>query len=137
MKTHWFIIANQTGAKIFLREGREKLTPVQNLENPLGGERSRDLHRKKTGVSSYSPHEDALVQFAREIDEFLQKSLYQQSFSHLTIVAEPHFLGKLKSAMTGKVLESVVEWIEKDLSKVSEHDLPGALDLKNNVEPVR
>jgi hypothetical protein len=35
-------------------------------------------------------------------------------------VAEPHFLGKIKAAMSPKVMESVFTWVEKDLGTSKE-----------------
>ena len=153
MSEHWFVIANQIETKILARTGLEKLDHVKELLNPVGKERNRDLHGKTPGVSvrsgphgagithmegeKMSPHEEAAVVFAKQIDDFLDLSRKNNHFKFLTVVAEPHFLGKIRSAMNPHVLKTVVDWIEKDLSGASERDLPEVLNLKNSPEPIQ
>ena len=105
----------------------------------MGRERKRALIRKqagrgvksmgRTGVVRYSqtkrhdPHEAAAIQFAKNVAKFLKKERQQKHFDTLTVVAEPHFLGKLKLAMSLELKKTVHEWIRKDLQKTPQSQL--------------
>lgn len=152
MGLHWYIIANQTNAKIMQRRGLTGLSLIASLENPLGKERARNLRRKKPGVglrsgghgtvfrytesSGENPRDEASEQFARKVAFYLKKGKEERSYDFLSIAAEPRFLGKMRGALDPRVSKSVVEWIESDFSKISDRELPEALDLENRVEPI-
>ncbi len=144
MNGHWYVIASQLRVKVFTQDlESKKLKLLKTLENPLGRERSRNLHGKKPGISitsfsgvhnvesgGLSPHEQAAVQFSREVAEYLGRTSENKDFVSLTVAAEPHFLGKLKASMEAKIKEKVTEWIEKDYQKLPDQDLPEVLNLK-------
>jgi hypothetical protein len=87
-------------------------------------------HHRHTAAARISPHEEAAIQFAGQVAHFLEAKKTQKKFEILTIAAEPPFLGKLKSAMTPKLLGAVVSWIDKDLLNVPYLRLPKFLKLK-------
>jgi protein required for attachment to host cells len=153
MNGYWFIVASQIDARVFTEVKENKFRLVKSFSNPLGRERNRVLRRKKPGmgmrssghssshrqtrVGKHDPHDEVATQFARKIINFLEQAFIKKDFRSLTIVAEPRFLGKLKSAMTPKIKKTVKNWVEKDLEKISAHDLPQIPKIKEvRSEPV-
>lgn len=141
---HWIVVSNQKEAKIFVKTNeRQRLKLLEVLVNPLSGEKRSALIRKQAGRGvksigricsiSYSepkrhdPLEEASIQFAKQFADFLQKEKFKNRFSSVTIVAEPRFLGKLRSVMSSKLKASVVEWIRKDLQKTPKAMLADSL----------
>lgn len=112
---------------------RRRLQQIQQLENPLGRERNRAMRRGPPGMAVRSagrsaqvhyglgtgqdPHEVAATDFARKISKHLEKEQNQHKFESLTIAAEPHFLGKIRSVMSEKLKNHVTQWLNKDLQK--------------------
>jgi len=152
MNGHWYVLASQLKAKVFTQNRDDKkLKLLKTLDNPLGRERSRNLHRKKPGIGiksfSYgggfhnieagglSPHEQAAVQFSRKIAQYLERTGGKKDFTSLTVAAEPHFLGKLKTAMKSEIKKKVTDWIEKDFQKLPDHKLSSVLKLAKEVRP--
>ncbi|MGE3757206.1 MAG: host attachment protein, partial [Pseudobdellovibrionaceae bacterium] len=140
MLEHWFIIASQKTVRILIEvQGSNKFKQIKVLDNPLGRERNRALIRKQAGrgiksmgrvatvyysqTKRHDPHEEAALQFSREIAKFLEVEKQKKSVGSLTIVAEPHFLGKIKNSLSPDVKKIVVGWIKKDLQKKSQEDL--------------
>ena len=140
MATHWFVVANQKQAKIFI-ENREThhLQFFQSLKNPLGDETRRSLIRKESGQGlksvgtrsavrytegkRHDPVEMASLQFARSICDYLRGEKMKNSFLSLTMIAEPHFMGKLRAQMPSALQEHVVDWVNKDLLKTPQDKL--------------
>ncbi len=147
MLGHWFVVASQKTVKVFTETpqgGNLKLLKL--LDNPLGREKKSALIRKQagSGIKSngrlgavhyseskrHDPHDQAALQFAREVVQFLDGERLHRNFETLTVVAEPHFLGKLKAKMKSKTEASVIDWIKKDLQKIPVNKLPEILKLK-------
>ena len=133
MTKPWFVVADQRVARFFTEEANKELKMHKILKNSLSNLRRRDLvrHEAGTGMKSLGgrgsahfreakndPIEEASMQFAREIVHFLKKQQLQKKFTVLTIVAEPHFLGKIRSSMDMPLKNIVKKWIKKDLHKV-------------------
>lgn len=131
---HWYVVASQKEARIFIKtKEKPPLKLLSTLPNPLGGEKRRDLIKKQAGkgVKSighlgsvhyskpkrHDPHEDAIDQFVKQIVEFLEQEKLRRSFDSLSVVAEPHLLGKIRSAMREDLKVTVIHWIKKDLQK--------------------
>ena len=136
MPKNWTVVVNRTKAKIFVDQVGPVNRPVkglkliEELKNPLGRERNKALQNSKpsmgrspTSVGPHSmtgeknPHEDAAVEFAKKVCLHLEKNQYNKNFEGLVLVAEPHFMGLLKKKMKKKLRDSVVQWVNKDLSK--------------------
>ena len=148
---HWYIVADQRIANIYTEVPRtsgvrsvKNFKLIKAIENPLGTTKTRDLlHQEKgMGVKSLGhhgiaaryaetkrrdPHEEAAEQFAKEVVIFLQKERIKKSFQDLTIVAEPHFIGKLRSAMDRRIQNCVARWVRKDLQHVTRSRLADIL----------
>jgi protein required for attachment to host cells len=140
----WFVVANQREAKIFVEIPQDgKLKILKTLTNPLGFEKKRGLIRKEAGrgvksigrASSvhyterkrHDPHEEAVIQFAKELCQFLQSEKLKNSFESMAVVAEPHFIGIIKAEMKVSLKKSVTNWIKKDLLKMPQEKLNSIL----------
>ena len=146
---HWFVVASQKEARVFIKTSdRKQLRLLKSLTNPLGTVKRRDLIRKKAGRGvksigrvgsvSYSqpkrhdPHDEAVIQFAKEISQFLESERLNKNFESLTVVAEPHLLGKIRAVMGDYLNNSVTNWIKKDLQKTPKKELADFLLPKTN-----
>ncbi len=121
---------------------RSGFKTLKVFDNPLGRERNRALIRKQAGrgmksvgrgtvhyseTKRHDPHEEASIQFAKEITQYLKKENQRKKFKSLTIAAEPHFLGKIRSSMDEELQSLVTEWINKDFQKIPPSQLPKRL----------
>ncbi len=144
MIDHWYVVASQTTVKIFKESnGKNKLTLLQTFHNPLGRTRNRELVKKEAGmgirsrghlgsvpyskVSRSDPHDLIAIDFAKKIDVFLDQARLKNNYHSLTIIAEPHFLGKIRSSMKKETRKLVVDWVKKDLLKTPSNRLPDIL----------
>ena len=147
---HWFIVASQKEARIFIKTlEREQLKLLKTLTNPLGSVKRRDLIKKEAGqgVKSvghvggahysqpkrHDPHEEAVVQFAKQVSKFLEGERLKKNFKSLAIVAEPNLLGKLRAEMATDLKNSVTDWIKKDLQKTPKKELVNFLLPKRTI----
>lgn len=137
---HWIVVASQKEARIFRKSSSTgRLILVTTFENPLGGERRRNLIRKeagrgvksfgRVGAVTYSqtkrndPVDEAVKQFARDLSRFLDAERLKKSFESMTMVAEPRLLGKIRAEMSSDLLHSVSRWMRKDLQKTPRLEL--------------
>lgn len=140
MGQRWIAIVTRTDARIFTARPFKR---VIQLRNPLGRAKNREMMTDKPpvsrgafagakglhAVSEKNPHEDAAVAFAKRVAEYLRKSLAQNKFGDLTLVAEPKMLGRVKSELDKNVL-AVTECVRKDLGNMPPPELTRALNLR-------
>lgn len=137
---HWYVVANQREAKIYVKTPhRKQLKLLNSVVNPLGMEKRRALIKREAGrgvksmgragsvsfskSDQYNPQEDAIVQFSRQITQFLRSEKLKNSFQSMTLVAEPHLLGLIKAKMNSALKNSTTHWIKKDLQKKPQNEL--------------
>lgn len=147
MLGHWYIIASQKQVKIIVKTSDgEHVRLVKKITNSIGGVRNRRLFKKRAGMGiksmgsrgvvryleskSNDPHEAVALHFAKEINRYLEREFHNKSFRYLSIVAEPHFLGKIRSTMSKTLLSVVLGWIKKDLQKTPQAKLIGFLSAQ-------
>jgi protein required for attachment to host cells len=143
-KTNWIIVADASAARIFVLAGprqRINLEPVRDLSAEV--KPSRDIASDRPGRThdraGYGRHAEepptdpkrhAKASFAREVAQYLDDERRKNGFGRLTVVAPPQFLGDLRSAMSGELRALVDTEINKDLTKLSIHELtPQLQDL--------
>lgn len=154
---HWYIVADQRTVRIFTEKPPTERPPraddrarprafqmVKKIENPLGKVKTRDLVHQERGIGVKSlgrvgtsaryaetkrrnPHEEAAIQFAKNVVDFLHHERMDKNFTDLTVIAEPRFLGKLRSAMDEKLERQVARWVRKDLQKATSAQLTAFL----------
>jgi protein required for attachment to host cells len=137
MKT-WIAVLNRTEARFFETtqlDGKDfKL--VTKLENPRGRLRSGDINADRPGASpsdghaypsGYTNHEDPVERvahmFALSISDYLDKGRNDHLYDDLVLVGEPHFLGKMKAALTKQTFNTVTRTLTKDLVNIPDHQV--------------
>jgi protein required for attachment to host cells len=136
-KKRWIVVADASAARVFVLGGplqRISLEPVRELSAEIKPSREiasdrpgRTQDRAGQGRHAEEPPTDpkrhAKANFAREIAQVLDDERKQNGLYRLYIVAPPQFLGDLRSAMNGEVRGLVESEINKDLTKLSVHEL--------------
>jgi protein required for attachment to host cells len=136
MTTTWVVVAHQAGARIMEhRAGFGKnLTFVSETPNPDGRKRNHEIDSDRAG-STYTAtrgltgqramgqeqtaHERVVDNFARELADQIDRARTEHRFDDLILVAEPHFLGRLRHALPKTSLHTVKASVTKDLAAVS------------------
>lgn len=144
MKKNWYVVANRKAARIYIKdESKENSKPlrlVKTIKNPLGELKRKDLFKTQAGKSIRSvgrigaihfaevkrndPIDEVAIQFAKQITDYLRKQQTKDAFGNLTVVAEPKFLGKIRTSMHPILKDSVQKWIRKDLMNTPQDKLP-------------
>lgn len=142
MKT-WIVVASRTEAKVFEYANKKNsdVEFVMKMENPRGRLKAQDINADKPGVflsltthgtrlvKPQSPTERVAQEFAKKVSEFLEGSRQKSLFDDLVLIADPHFLGRLRGSFTKKLRQCVSKEIVKDLGAAT------ASDIKNRLWP--
>lgn len=136
IRKKWIVVANRVEAVIY-SDARVKLVFIKRLSNPKGklAEGMLDSDKPGRGFSSagngtihhsldrtFTHHEQAAKTFARQISNFLETSKREKLFSELVLVAEPHFLGLLRSEFSEPLCALVNEEMNRELLRGSDDD---------------
>lgn len=143
--SHWIVIADASGARVFLSTGRkEPLEMVKELVNPRGRLRTQELVTDQPGRISksgapgtrsatapqHTAHDEAAATFARMLATYLRHELEQSSYSSLAIAAPPHFLGLLRPLLEKSVTQRLSASIARDLVHLNSDE------LRSHIEPL-
>ncbi len=136
------VAANAGHARFFARE--KKFSPLRELETRLHPEsrmHGRELDRDAPGqvFQSGNPSEDSMGEasdskrreaekFAREIAAELKKARSRGSLERVVLVAEPSFLGLLRSKLDEPTRAKVVLEIPKNLATEPARVVQAAID---------
>lgn len=140
-KQTWILLADSSHARIYLNDGVGKgLEPVADgtFDEPILP--TREISADKPGVSFSSagegrrsmqpatdPNRQAKLTFAKRLTVFLEQANNNREFDRLILVAPPRMLGDLRSAMSARIAGLVYGELNKDLTHISEQELPGHL----------
>jgi protein required for attachment to host cells len=122
----WILVANRTGARIFVRAAR-KLGLVSEFDHPAGRPRDTDIevgrahrtfdrHRQGNDPRS-SPHEHSAEDFAKALAAELRVGRTERHVDRIVLVAEPHFLGLIRSELDDATSRLLASNVPKDLVK--------------------
>lgn len=78
-----------------------------------GRRRGATAHHSTRGERNPLQHE--AEGFARRVAAELEKSLQQHAFERMVLIAEPSFLGQLRSVLPSSLLKILVQQVNKDL----------------------
>lgn len=134
----WILVAHRAGARLFENDGPGKgLRRIEEIAHPAGRLENRQIGSDKPGRSFDShgtgrhalgkeqdPAETLAREFARELTARLEHGRVRNAYARLVLVAEPRFLGMLRSALSPQTQALVGATLDKDLGGVSDHDLP-------------
>lgn len=138
----YIVVANRFQARIFRYLGlKSGLELVEKFYHPASRLRTGELVSDRPGRSSdrgrvarhsltteVEAHDEEAIAFAREIAQKLRQARGRNEFSRLMLVAEAGFLGKLKQALDGGTLESLVATLDRDFHQKSSSELSRHLD---------
>lgn len=138
MSTTWILVAHRSGARFFENPGPGKgLIHVETIEHPEGRLKNGDINSDKPGrafdrmgggrhsmSTEQQPTERVAQQFAKHLGEKLVRGRTENRFSKLVLVAEPRFLGELRSALDSPTTALISATLDKDLGGVNDRDIP-------------
>lgn len=146
----WVTVLSQSQMKIFLRDFETgELTYLKTVRNDLGRVRSRFLGRHDRGTvaeggrqgshhhtldAGESSHDVAVDAFAKRVAKYLESEKNKDSFSSVTVIAEPKFLGRVRKSMSNEALKTVARWIPKDLEKAPTGQIEDIVHETINIE---
>ena len=139
MRRTWFVVAHRSGTRIFEPDAETRaLGLVLQLDHPAGRKKATDFDSDRSGMAFSSmggggghrmsavenAHEHAARSFARSVADALRKGRIERQYDGLVLVAEARFLGMLREALDGPTAQKVDATVDKDLAKLSVHELP-------------
>jgi len=141
--TTWFVVADGAKARILAqRGGSGPLEPASNScfaqaearlpTREVGADRPGRVHESADATRhAMEPrvdwHRFAKEQFARGIADALEAAAGRKLYDALVLVAPPRTLGDLRRALGDHASALVTREIAKDLTNISDHDLPAHL----------
>jgi protein required for attachment to host cells len=142
-KRTWVLIADASRARILEQIGTgADLHEVAGTRIEVHIPAARDIVSDKQGTTMISggatrhaytphtdPHREAKRRFLISLAARLEQSLAAGAFDCLVLVAPPQALGDLRAAMSAHLAERVIREIDKDLTKVPDHEIPGHLAM--------
>ena len=140
MSDFWVVVADATKARFF--RGSSPNTPLEEFHDLVNEEGRGDEHdlvtdkegrfhddqggtRKGSPRSSTEPSakEHSVDEFAKSIADFLDRKSSQNAFEHLSILAEPKVLGRLRKTVASHTREKILEEVTKNLTKADEETI--------------
>ena len=128
----WVLIADGARARVLLNEGPgHGLHAIDGLIFHGDHSATHDIVSDREGrsfsshgagrsaIESHSdPHRELKRKFAHELADMLARSLEQNAYDRLIIVAPPGALGDLRAAVSDHVRAKVVSEVAHDLTKI-------------------
>lgn len=88
-----------------------------------GRERRRGGAGRQALEPQTDPHQHEKTMLAKRVAEVLDASAHAGRCERIVLVAAPHVLGDIRSALKSTTLDKVVVELDKDLTTLSEHQL--------------
>lgn len=136
MGTLWIVVAHRADARIFRRERNNQLQLVHQIQNPDGRLKDQEIDSERPGRNfssaapqrhGFSPHvsssEQIMIDFSKEVAQFLEDSRNRNLYNSLILVAGPQFLGHLRQDLTNEANGCIVQTIDKNLGGFSDHEV--------------
>jgi protein required for attachment to host cells len=132
----WYVIADGGRARFVERDETGAFRTIVSFDSSERHERSHDLGRDRPPRVKESAnaarhaveprrdlHDAAKEDFVKLVAEELDAEHGRGQFDKLVLVAPPRVLTDLKQHLSKPVAKLVVDGLQKDLTKVSDHDL--------------
>jgi protein required for attachment to host cells len=130
MNTQWIVVADASRARVLSAgDDAARLLLVHTLEHPASRSRSQELvsdqagrlekggHNRLSAMDPRTdPHEHEAALFAGSLAGLLDDAAARRDYARLTLIAPPHFLGLLRSSISGEVLKRLSATVSKDLT---------------------
>jgi protein required for attachment to host cells len=132
MATTWIVAADESRARMLQVTGqRERLTEIEDLQNPAGRLQNRELESDARGrfpggnteepQTGAAEHQSEL--FAKRVAGYLDQARIEHRFDQLVLVAPPKFLGALRKELHKELEKLVADELPKDLSWFNAREL--------------
>lgn len=137
----WILIADAGRSRVLQRDGKngrleevegcrleEHIPPTHEIvadrqgRTMVSGGANRHAYAQRT-----DPHREAKRTFVQRVAATLDGHLAAGDFDRLIVVAPPQALGDLRSALSPQVAARVTGDLDKDLTKVPDHEVTGHL----------
>ena len=140
----WYVIADGGRARFVARDEQGAFrtlssfvsTELHKSTHELGRDRPARVKESATPARhAVEPrrdlHEAAKDDFIRTVATELAAQLKDGKFDELVLVAPPGVIAELKDALSKPIAKLVVEELQKDLTKVPDHELTGHLSTSS------
>jgi protein required for attachment to host cells len=142
MNSTWILIGDASRARVFATNGKGRpWTLVRELAHPESRLKGREIMSDKPGRVQQSmgaksrpgmepptsPKEVEAGRFAENLAHVLEEGHGHNAYARVILVAPPHFLGLLRRVISTQVSKRVSASLDKDLTELKEHELPGRL----------
>ena len=137
MKSIMIVVADSTRARIFTADSAHSpLLEIETIAHPEGRLHDRDvtsdLPGKSTGAggsgghayqAKTDPKKHELAEFSKRLADHLDVARTANKLSSLLVVAEPSFLGELRTHLSSQIKEQIVFELDKNLTHHSPEDI--------------
>lgn len=143
MRTTWILIANASEARIFQSQTPKEIKLIRQLKHPESREKVINLvsslagrYRRPAATATglyqelTSPKEVEAERFAHELALHLNEGRNQHEYKKLVVIAPAHFQGLLNKVCNSHVKNLIAQTLDKDYTKIKQHDLLHYLDGK-------
>jgi len=137
----WVVVADGARARLFINDGPGKgLKPIPDGDMSVPRPPTRDINADRPGRTFDSsgdgrhameppsdPHRNAKRAFADDVAARLDAGHKRNAFDRLVLVAPPQALGDLRACLNNGVRAKVSAELNKDLTHLKDHELPGPI----------
>lgn len=141
MKKNWYVVAHRAGARFFEQVGvAPTLVLRKTLDNPEGRLSERERSGSTVGAvprtggagmhtlsTEQSSTEQVEVKFSRAVGDEVNAAAKRGEYDYLVLVAEPHFLGRLKKQLDTAANQRLRTTVAKDLARVDDAEVSAHL----------
>ena len=138
----WVLVASRTGACLFNTSAlAHDVTLIQEIENETGRLKNQDINADRGGrglsrfglagdskMKQNTPVKVETQKFIKSLATILDLGRSQGKFDDLILVAEPQFLGVLKSSLNPKISSCIIASFKKNLMNHRNHKVRDALN---------
>jgi protein required for attachment to host cells len=131
MPDNWVVVADRARCRIFSQATRHgPLEELEVLTSPRARLKDQDVNADRAGRSfdsgghgrhamgpPVSPYEQDAIRFSKGIAERLESARNGHRYAQLILVAEPRFLGLLRSAFGRALRDTVAAEVDKELTE--------------------
>ena len=134
--TLWIAVADGEHARIVQPDANNELRTLQAMDAATAHHRSRELASDRPGRSfesatpgrhayepRHDPHELEKTRFAELIAEEVNEAARRDAFDELVVAAPSRVLHEICRALDANAAERLAGTLEKDLTKVPNHEL--------------
>jgi len=140
--TTWIVVANSSTARVFEATSlTAPLSEITTLSHPESRVHEQELTQDLPGRAfdiagqgrhamevNVSPKEQEHINFAKQLDGYLDSARKQNKFDRLVIAASPGFLGLIRADLNDQLAQYVDSYVDKDLVSAKEEQIRTLLE---------